>query len=586
MPLNTTLRKTALAGAALALAMTFGLPASPARAAASEAGAANGGASWGRGWGSSASGAYLAGRFAEQILEFSHAADFYARVLDRDPGNIELRRRVLLLLTSEGRFDESLEEARVLAGADDQGSFAQLRLLVEEFRKGGYQAAEDALQKMQALRYNGFIKPTGLAWARVGRGDLAGAREALASLGENPGFATLRQLHEALVADVGGDQEKAAATYRSLFEEQERLPLRIAQHATNFFLRQGDIESARQIYDAFRRQGGQGSLIEWPDAGAAPEPLVADAVDGFSEVLFNLAGALYEERDTRSALLYGRLASVLRPDSSMVHLLLGEILETQGRHEAAIASYGSVDPGAALSRAARIRIARSLDDQERTEEAIEAFRALAVEYPDDPEPLVQLGHVLRGHERFAEAVEVYDEAMSRIDSVGKDEVGLLYARGIALERSNRWERAEDDLLKAIEVGGDLPYVLNYLGYSWVDRGMHVDRAEEMIRKAVELRPQDGFIADSLGWVYYQTGRFPEAVEELERAVALEPQDPVINEHLGDAYWKVGRKAEARFQWARALRMEPEAKRIVELRSKVQCGLGGCAAGRQTSDGSL
>ncbi len=120
-------------------------------------------------------------------------------------------------------------------------------------------------------------------------------------------------------------------------------------------------------------------------------------------------------------------------------------------------------------------------------------------------------------------------------------------------------------------------MLNYLGYSWVDRGENLAEAEKLIARAVELRPNDGFIADSLGWVYYRTGRYAEAVEQLERAVSLEPGDPVINEHLGDAYWKVGRLNEARFQWSHALRMDPEKKRLPDLQTKVQCGLGGCQA---------
>jgi len=77
-------------------------------------------------------------------------------------------------------------------------------------------------------------------------------------------------------------------------------------------------------------------------------------------------------------------------------------------------------------------------------------------------------------------------------------------------------------------------------------------ALDMIEKAVAARPDDGYITDSLGWVFYRLGRFDEAVAPMERAVALEPLDPVINDHLGDVFWAVGRKREAEFQWRRAL----------------------------------
>ena len=94
----------------------------------------------------------------------------------------------------------------------------------------------------------------------------------------------------------------------------------------------------------------------------------------------------------------------------------------------------------------------------------------------------------------------------------------------------------------------------------------------MLVRAVELRPNDGYIVDSLGWVYYRLGHYEDAVTFLERAVELRPQDPVINDHLGDAYWQVGRKQEARFQWRRSLSFEPEADQVPVINAKIERGL--------------
>ncbi|MEO1065674.1 MAG: tetratricopeptide repeat protein, partial [Actinomycetota bacterium] len=174
----------------------------------------------------------------------------------------------------------------------------------------------------------------------------------------------------------------------------------------------------------------------------------------------------------------------------------------------------------------------------------------------------QIGNLLRGRERFVEAAEAYDRALDRIgEDLDQRHWSLLYARGIALERSKQWPRAETDFLRALELEPEQPYVLNYLGYSWVEQGVNIDRAREMIERAVEQRPNDGYIVDSLGWVFYRLGQYEDAVVNLERAVELRPQDPTINDHLGDAYWKVGRYAEARFQWSRALSLDPEEKDI-------------------------
>jgi tetratricopeptide (TPR) repeat protein len=88
-------------------------------------------------------------------------------------------------------------------------------------------------------------------------------------------------------------------------------------------------------------------------------------------------------------------------------------------------------------------------------------------------------------------------------------------------------------------------------------GMHFDKAQAMLKRAVELKPDDGFIVDSLGWVYYKLGHYDAAVKELEHAVSLIPDDPTVNDHLGDAYYQIGRHHEAEFQWRRALSFEPK-----------------------------
>ena len=186
--------------------------------------------------------------------------------------------------------------------------------------------------------------------------------------------------------------------------------------------------------------------------------------------------------------------------------------------------------------------------------------------------LVKLGDILRSNKRFGESVEAYDMAIEHIGAIKERHWILLYSRGIALERSKQWSRAEKDFLAALKLHPNQPYILNYLGYSWVDQGINLDRAKAMIERAVKLRPNDGYIVDSLGWALFRIREFPVAVQHLERAVELRPQDPTINDHLGDAYWRVGRRNEARFQWHRSLSLGPEPDQAVRIRSKIKDGL--------------
>lgn len=149
---------------------------------------------------------------------------------------------------------------------------------------------------------------------------------------------------------------------------------------------------------------------------------------------------------------------------------------------------------------------------------------------------------------------------------------VYYIRGIAYEQTDNWEAAEKDLTTALSYQPNHPYVLNYLGYSWADKGVNLDKATSMIQKAVDVRPTDGYITDSLGWVMFRNSDYKSAVSVLERAVELLPYDPTINDHLGDAYWKVGRKLEARFQWERAKNHSKDEEQIGTIVNKLKSGL--------------
>nr|WP_244439480.1 tetratricopeptide repeat protein [Azospirillum baldaniorum] len=174
--------------------------------------------------------------------------------------------------------------------------------------------------------------------------------------------------------------------------------------------------------------------------------------------------------------------------------------------------------------------------------------------------------------RYGEAADSYSKALERIGTPEERHWAVLYARAMSYDKVDRWPDAERDLRAALALKPDEAFLLNYLGYSYVDRGLNLEEAKTMIEKAVALRPKDGYIVDSLGWALYRTGDFEGAVEKLERAVELKPTDATINDHLGDAYWRVGRRNEARFQWTRALRTAEEEPQKEDIRAKLDKGL--------------
>jgi len=477
---------------------------------------------------------------------------------------------------SVGHFDRALALAPKELKLDPGDAIAQLVLLSDRLKAGD---AAGALKYAAALPSDGvhrFIAPFALAWTRVAAGDLAGADTALQGLDKFNGFQPLKIFQLALLYDFAKQTEKAQQYYEKALAGSEQLNWRLTDAASNFDLRHGRAEEAKALYQKFSQQNAGSELASaalTARSTGATQPTIRSPADGLAEAMFDLASVLNQAETIDLSLLYARFALNLRPQFGLAQLLLADVLSAQNKPEESLTVLSEIKPNSLYYPSARLRSAINLDTLDRTDEAIAQLKTMAAEQPQSVATEVQLGDILRNKKRFAEAVTAYDDAIRRAASVGMPERwSLFYDRGVALERSGQWERAEQDLKHALELKPEQPLVLNYLGYSWIDRGENLDEGLKMIEKAVELRPDDGYIVDSLGWAHYRMGDYAGAVEQLEKAVELVPQDPTINDHLGDAYWQSGRLSEARYQWQRALQFGPQENEIKPIEEKLQSGL--------------
>jgi Flp pilus assembly protein TadD len=524
----------------------------------------------------SAFGAYLAARHAQQERDYTRAADFMGRVLADDPDNADLMRRTFVLRVSEGRVAEAVPLAQRIVDVDHSAGLAQMVLLLQDAKSGNFQGA---LKRARALPTDGaqrIAAPLLVAWCETGLRHAAPAQRALDQLKEIRGVKTLEDLHRALIADYGDRITEADENYKKLVADQQQLTWRAVEVAGNFYERRQRSEEARRLYERLATSD-QGNDVVQPALarighGEVPARIIAAPIDGLSEALFDLASILDQRETLDASLIYARLALDLRPDFPLAQMLIAEIEEDQHHIESAIALYRAVDAKSPLAWSARLRAAQALDTLGRTDEAALTLDRMAAERPQEPEPLVELGDIYRGRDRFADAVKAYDTAIARVQQVEARHWRLYYSRGVALERSGQWPRAESDLRRALELQPEQPLVLNYLGYSWIDKGQNLEQALDMIKRAVALRPNDGYIVDSLGWAYYRLGDFGNATQFLEHAIELVPEDATINDHLGDAYWQAGRFAEARNQWRRALQFKPEADLVKAIETKIDHGI--------------
>jgi tetratricopeptide (TPR) repeat protein len=533
-------------------------------------------------------GAYLAARHAQQVRDFATAAHYMGAALAADPANDELVRRTFLFRVGEGNITDAIPLATRIADLDRRSGFADLVLVLQQLKSGHYR---EALDRARASPADGAQRVTGpmlTAWAEVGLGQTMEAQLALAGIEARNTLPELTLFHRALIADVTDHIDEAARTYDQLTANTAHLTWRMVELAGNFYERHQRDAAARRLYQRVKASTDNAAIVDAAlqrmTTGVIPPRLIATPRDGAAEAMFDFASILNSRTTLDVALIYARFALYLKPDFPIAQLLLAEIADELGHHQEALADYRAVDRASPLAWSARLREAAMLDELGHTDDAVAKLRQMATEHPHDRQPAVELGDILRSHDRFKEAVVAYDDAFARFGQTQPRDWRLYYSRGIALERSQQWARAESDLKRALELEPEQPLVLNYLGYSWIDQGQHLDRALRMVERAVALRPNDGYIVDSLGWAYFRLGDYDKATVNLERAIELVPEDATINDHLGDAYWRTGRHLEARFQWNRALLFKPDPAETAKIQGKLEHGLGQPTALRQSRGG--
>lgn len=514
-------------------------------------------------------GSYLAGRLATSEADTEMAADSMLNALRRDPREPEVVQRAFIATLLDGR-PEAARLARVIPGEP----LAAMLLAGQDGQAGRWERAEQRLQALPRQGLSALLQPLLLAWAQQGRGQTDAALATLRPLTEAGRQRGIYALHSAMIADIADRPRDAERLVRLALAENPQPSLPLARNMAGILLRAGRDQEAQRLLDQLGR--GQDDAGLFTDTGGreslAATRIVASATEGLAESYLALAIALRGPSAGEFSLALVRLALQLRPRFSPALLVGAEALGDEGQYEAALGLLDRADPGDAFAPILSLRRAALLDRLDRLAEAEAAYRHLAASYPRAFQPMARLGDMFRGRQRWEEAITAYDQAIQRIPAPVAIHWPLFYARGIALERAGRWPAAEADFRLALELNPEQPLVLNYLAYSWVEMNQHLDEARRMLERAVELRPNDGNIADSLGWALYKLGDFAGAVRWLEKAVELEPRSSVINDHLGDAYWAQGRRREAQFQWRRALTLGPEGDEGPKIEAKIAGGL--------------
>ncbi len=200
-------------------------------------------------------------------------------------------------------------------------------------------------------------------------------------------------------------------------------------------------------------------------------------------------------------------------------------------------------------------------DKNEHQKGIEILEKAHAQLPDNTEIILYLGSFYEEIELYQKAVDMYVLGLS----IDKDSAKLYFRLGVVYDKKGDRVACIKEMKNAVRLDPEDPNSLNYLGYTYADLGMNLEEAEELILRALKLKPDDGYITDSLGWVYYKKGHYEKALATLEKAVILIPDDPILLEHLGDAFIKTHNAEKALEYYKKSLKLKKKDTKDLEIK---------------------
>lgn len=529
----------------------------------------------------------LVAQLHKQEGRLDEAVAAYERAIAKDGESAFLHRKAAEAMAMDNRLDDAVHHATIAFELDPDDHPTRLFLgQLHRIRRDPV-AAEGVLrdesgqpidEQAALLLYQVYLgsgRPAdalrSAEWLVERDPDSLRARVAMANALQQLGrpIEAEEALREALVLDPG-DLRVYSALARSLRQRGEI---------------EAEIELYRDVLEEYPRH--HATLVALSDAYMALDELES-AIDALVQVeryypedlhsVVRLGFLEYEARRFEEAARRFERVLEVNPEEHQVAFFLGIVRRRTGDQDAAIEAFERIPPEHQHYAEARTQIAAILERRGEFEAALAEIEKVAAVKPSRDLELYRATLRARAGD--------FDGAIAELQSLltgTPDDDEIFYNLGVVYGEAKRVEEAVQYMQRALEQNPDNASALNYVGYTWAERGVRLDEAESMITRAIELRPDDGYIADSLGWVYYmrarplvESGRREEAQEyieralrELKRAAELTGGDPVISEHLGDTYLLLNEKRHALEQFEEALRLEPREGEQPDLLEKLE-----------------
>jgi tetratricopeptide (TPR) repeat protein len=373
-------------------------------------------------------------------------------------------------------------------------------------------------------------------------------------------------------------QGKAAMAEKALLRSIKLEPsLEEARHELlKIYRSQNEHQKIVQVYqslleiDPGNHQAAFGLAEEYQKTNRIAESLdilrdLGRRVDDDATIIPTLFERYLEVKNYTEAswMLIGMLKSA--PRNSDLHYMAGIAFSGMQKDAQALSHMLKVAPDSRFYTNAVVHSAMLYHDSGKLKHAIDLMQQAVSHDPENIDYYLYLGSFYEELERFDEALQALQHGLEKDGSNGR----LYFRIGVVYDKMGLKDQSIAAMKNVLRLTPNDAEALNYLGYTYADLGINLDEAETLIQTALSLKPNDGYITDSLGWVYFKRGNYGRALEWLTKAVNLIPDDPVILEHLGDVYLRLERKEKALIFYQRSLEKKKSSNDTKPLKEKIR-----------------
>ena len=368
--------------------------------------------------------------------------------------------------------------------------------------------------------------------------------------------------------------DKAASSYERALELN--LSERLAFEVAEFFENRQEYEKAILIYNKII---GEGESVDMAKTRLVNIYLTIEKYDNALELLRELRTILPESQSvdlTISRILLGQekydeaimiLEDVLKtnPELTVVRYILATAYYRNNDNLRAEQQLKKIPEESNLHEDSIFLWVKMLNDSDKYTEATTLLeQQIGDAATRKPSFYILLASLYRENEEIELGKKIYEQALRLFP----EDVDILYNYGIFLEKIGKNDEAMTKMQEVIALDPDNGAALNFVGYTWADNNLNLDKALEYIKKAVELMPDDGYVRDSLGWVYFKMGDVGQAIIELEKASEMVENDPVVKEHLGDVYLQLDQPEKAVTSYEESYELYDEEEKKQKITDKI------------------